>query len=65
MDCRDNVHVPEAASIKVSLEMKDYLADFIVGVYKEAKLQRLYPWQVHTSALAEKIISWYSLLLAC
>ena len=43
---RDNLPVSETKGVKVSLEMKDYLADFIVGVYKEAKLQRLYPWQV-------------------
>ena len=43
---RDNLPVSETKGVKVSLEMKDYLADFIVGVYKEAQLQRLYPWQV-------------------
>ena len=44
--------VSETKGVQVSLEMKDYLADFIVGVYKEAKLQRLYPWQVSQQFLS-------------
>ena len=48
LSCREVLAEAEPKRTKVSLEMKDYLADFIVGIYKEAKLQRLYPWQVMT-----------------
>lgn len=50
--CRNNLPVSETKGVQVSLEMKDYLADFIVGVYKEANLQRLYPWQVSKQFLS-------------
>lgn len=43
---REMLPVSEVKESKVSLEMRDYLADFIVEVYKEADLRQLYPWQV-------------------